>query len=344
MTQTLDSTARPAGDGAVPGLRVDDLAVQFKTDRGWLTVVDGVTFDVAKGEVLGIVGESGSGKSVSSLAAMGLLGSVGSRISRGSVQLDGRELVGLPQRVLENIRGDRISMIFQEPMTSLNPAFTVGEQIAEVLRRHRGKSRAEARAGAVAALDRVGIPNAARRADSYPYEFSGGMRQRAMIAMAIACDPAVIIADEPTTALDVTIQAQILDLLRSMVAELGVALVFITHNMGVVADICDRVVVMYAGQVVEQATVFELFDRPRHPYTEGLLRSMPQVTRSVGRLPSIPGSTPPPWGFAAGCRFKPRCPYAVAACGEPVELLGVEADRLVRCLRSDELVLKGPAT
>jgi peptide/nickel transport system ATP-binding protein len=327
-----------------PAFEVDHLTVQFATDHGWVTVVDDVSFAVNRGEVLGLVGESGSGKSVTNLAAIGLLPRHGARISRGSARLNGRELVGMAKRELEDLRGDRIAMIFQEPMTSLNPAFTVGDQIGEVLRRHRGLGRESAQVAAAQALDRVGIPNAARRVHSYPHEFSGGMRQRVMIAMSIVCEPTVLIADEPTTALDVTIQAQILDLLREMRSDLGMAMIFITHNMGVVAEICDRVAVMYAGQIVERATVSELFAIPGHPYTEGLLRSMPQLIERSGRLSAIPGTTPPPWNLPTGCRFMPRCPYAEPECSQPLDL--VESARHhsgheVRCCQSDVLVLRG---
>lgn len=339
-TQSAEVTTDPGAAAGGPAFEVDDLAVQFATDHGWVTVVDGVSFEVQRGEVLGLVGESGSGKSVTNLAAIGLLPRHGARIARGSVKLDGQQLVGMAKRQLEDLRGDRVAMIFQEPMTSLNPAFTVGDQISEVLRRHQGLGRKSASIAAAKALDRVGIPNARERAKSYPHEFSGGMRQRVMIAMSIACEPSVLIADEPTTALDVTIQAQILDLLREMKSELGMAMVFITHNMGVVAEICDRVAVMYAGQIVEQASGLELFAKPRHPYTEGLLRSMPQLRERSGQLSSIPGTTPPPWNLPGGCRFMPRCPYAQSACAEPIELVE-QGGRLIRCHRADELQLVG---
>ncbi|WP_219416195.1 ABC transporter ATP-binding protein [Pseudonocardia nigra] len=330
-----------------PLLVVEDLEVEFATDDGWATVLDGVSFTVGRGETVGLVGESGSGKTVTSLAALGLLPDRSARITRGSVRLDGVELVGMPRRKLEALRGDEISMIFQEPMTSLDPAFRVGDQIAEVVRRHRGGSRRTAAARAVEVLTKVGIPNAERRARSYPHEFSGGMRQRVMIAMAMACEPKVIIADEPTTALDVTIQAQVLDLMRAMRDEFGTAVVFVTHDLGVVAGICDRAVVMYAGQVVEQASVDELYHRPRHPYTEALMTAMPQLTGRSGRLATIPGRTPAPGAMPAGCRFHPRCGHAVAACGEGDSGGRVEmrtllpAGRESRCLRVQELALRG---
>ncbi|MEO5902089.1 MAG: ABC transporter ATP-binding protein, partial [Ilumatobacteraceae bacterium] len=246
------------------------------------------------------------------------------------------------QRRLEDIRGDDIGMIFQEPMTSLNPAFTVGQQIAEMVRRHRGGSRKEANARAVEMLRRVGIPSPAKRAREYPFQFSGGMRQRVMIAMALACDPKLLIADEPTTALDVTIQAQVLDLLRDMQQEFGMSLIFITHDLGVVADICDRVVVMYAGRVVETASIDDLYFRPAHPYTEGLLTAMPQIGTRSGRLASIPGSTPVPSSLPSGCAFHPRCPYAIEACTSgDVELVELGNGRSSRCIRVGDLSLVG---
>ncbi|WP_252437231.1 ABC transporter ATP-binding protein [Pseudonocardia humida] len=340
------STAGGAAGGTDPVLVVEDLEVRFATDGGWLTVLDGVSFSVGRGETVGIVGESGSGKTVTSLSVLGLLPPHSSRITRGSVRLDGVELVGMARRKLEAVRGDDISMIFQEPMTSLNPAFKVGDQIAEVVRRHRGGSWRSATARAVEVLDEVGIPDAARRARSFPHEFSGGMRQRVMIAMAMACRPKVIIADEPTTALDVTIQAQVLDLMRTMSREHGTAVVFVTHDLGVVADICDRAVVMYAGQVVEQAVVDDLYHRPRHPYTAALMTAMPQLTGRSGRLATIPGRTPAPGSMPAGCRFHPRCAHAVDRCVDGdadgrVEIRELAGGRSSRCLRVHELTLEG---
>lgn len=325
-------------------LQVDGLAVEFATDRGWTRVVDGVSFTVQRGETLAIVGESGSGKSVTSLACMGLLPRRSSRTPSGRAMLDGVDLLSLPARQMEDLRGDRIAMAFQEPMTSLNPAYTVGDQIAEVVRRHRRSSRNEGWRRAAEVLDLVGIPRAAERVKSYPHEFSGGMRQRVMIAMAIACEPAVLIADELTTALDVTIQAQVLDVVRQMRDQLGMAVLFITHDLAVVADIADRVLVMYAGQEVETSAVHDLFGRPAHPYTEGLLRSMPQsaATAHARRLDFIPGQPPVPGSMPAGCRFSPRCPYAVDACRDGVpELLEVRHEHLARCIRAHELTLRG---
>ena len=332
-------TPPPHGDALVT---VRNLSVEFAGDRGWERVVNDVSFEVERGETLGIVGESGSGKSVTCLAMTGLIPTPGGRVASGSVRLDGQELVGLEQKRLEDIRGDDIGMIFQEPMTSLNPAFTVGQQIAEMVRRHRGVSKAEGMARAVEMLSRVGIPNAEQRAREYPFQFSGGMRQRVMIAMSLACEPKLLIADEPTTALDVTIQAQVLDLLREMQAEFGMSLIFITHDLGVVADICDRVVVMYAGRVVETASIDDLYFRPAHPYTEGLLTAMPQIGARSGRLASIPGSTPVPSQLPAGCAFHPRCPYAVDACTRSeIPLVDLGEGRAARCIRVGELALVG---
>lgn len=323
-------------------LEVRDLEVQFATDHGWATVVEGVSFDVPRGGTVGLVGESGSGKSVTSLAVMGLIPQPPGRISGGQILLEGRDLVGLSEKELSSLRGNAMSMVFQEPMSSLNPAYTVGDQIAETVRRHRGVTRREGRQRAIDMLDLVGIPNARRRVSSYPHEFSGGMRQRVMIAMALACEPSLLIADEPTTALDVTIQAQILDLLKQMQSELGMAILFITHDLGVVADICDEVMVMYAGQIVERSEIYGLYSTPRHPYSEGLLSSMPQVGGDNQELVSIPGTTPAPWAMPSGCRFHPRCSYVADACrNEEPQLLQLGQGRTSRCLRVEELTLRG---
>ena len=337
--------ARPTAPAQDTGLllQIEDLSVDFATANGWANVVDGVSFGVGAGEIVGLVGESGSGKTVTGLSVLGLVPSPPGRLSGGAIWFDGRDLTALPERELRDVRGNDIAMIFQEPMTSLNPAFTLGDQIAETVRRHRGGSRRAAWARAVEVLQMVGIPNAARRVGDYPHEFSGGMRQRAMIAMSLACDPKIVIADEPTTALDVTIQAQILDLLIRLRDETGTGVLFITHDLGVVAEVCDRVVVMYAGQVVEQAPVRELFARPRHPYADGLLNAMPQLGARTAKLASIPGRTPEPWAMPQGCRFAPRCPYAKEACTQehPVALRQVAPDRTSRCVRVDELELRG---
>jgi oligopeptide/dipeptide ABC transporter ATP-binding protein len=273
---------------------------------------------------------------------MGLIPSPPGRITKGAIELEGRNLVGLSESDLSSLRGNAMSMVFQEPMSSLNPAYTVGDQIRETVRRHRKVSRKQAHQRAVEMLDLVGIPNAARRVSSYPHEFSGGMRQRVMIAMALSCDPSLLIADEPTTALDVTIQAQILDLLKAMQAELGMAILFITHDLGVVADICDEVMVMYAGQIVERSEIYGLYRKPQHPYSEGLLSAMPQIGGRNEELTSIPGTTPAPWAMPTGCRFHPRCSYASEVCtqGEP-QLLELDGGRASRCLKVAELELRG---
>ncbi len=342
MTETLEA---PRAAPATPLLSVEDVSVEFRGDDGWLRVVDGAHLDVAAGETLGLVGESGSGKTVLALATMGLLPRRVARVASGAIRFRGEVLPTGDREAMRRLRGDQLSMVFQEPMTSLNPAYTVGSQIAEVLRVHRGASRGDARARVVELLDLVGIPDAARRARDYPHAFSGGMRQRAMLAMAIACEPRLLIADEPTTALDVTVQAQILDLLRRLQAELGMAVLFITHDLGVVAELCDRVTVLYAGQVVEQAGRDRLFARPRHPYTEALLGSLPQTVDTGGDLRTIPGRVPRPSAFPAGCRFHPRCAYAQDQCRrEPIVLHVAGAGTAWRCVRADELRLAGAAT
>jgi peptide/nickel transport system ATP-binding protein len=295
-------------------LDVCDLAVEFTTEQGVVRAVDGVSFSLAPGHTIGIVGESGCGKSVTSLAIMGLLPQTGARVTSGQVMFQGRDLLRLPRSELAGLRGDRLAMIFQEPMTSLNPSLTVGDQIGEVLERHRGLSHAAAFARAVELLRQVGIPMAERRASEYPHRLSGGMRQRVMIAMALACQPKLLIADEPTTALDVTVQAQILDLLRRLRDETGTAVVLITHDLGVIAELADEVVVMYAGRVVERAPVARLFAEPQHPYTIGLLGAVPRLDAPADRLAVIEGNVPSPYSPPQGCRFHPRCPFAVDQC------------------------------
>ena len=326
-----------------PLLAVTDLQVDFATEHGWVNIIDSLSFQLDRGTTLGLVGESGSGKSVTSLAVMGLIPTPPGRIRGGSIRFEGRELLGRSERAMQDVRGREMAMIFQEPATSLNPAFQVGDQVAEMVRRHMGVSRSQAWARAVEALGAVGIPDPKRRAKAYPHEFSGGMRQRVMIAMAISCEPKLLIADEPTTALDVTIQAQVLTLLHNLRDELGMALLLITHDLGVVAQVCDRALVMYAGQIVESADVSDLYAAPKHPYAEGLLVSMPQVApRSRARLASIPGSPPMPWAFPDGCRFHPRCPYADDHCRSGrIELTDLASGRASRCIRVDELQLAG---
>jgi oligopeptide/dipeptide ABC transporter ATP-binding protein len=298
-------------------LRVDNLRTSFASQQGRIQAVDGVSFSLDAGRTLGVVGESGSGKSVTALSIMRLIEPPG-RIQEGSsVVFDGRELTTLGERELEDIRGNDISMVFQEPMTSLNPVYTVGDQIAESVRIHTGANARQARARAVEMLELVGIPEAARRVDDYPHQLSGGMRQRVMIGMALACDPKLIIADEPTTALDVTIQAQILELLNDLRDRLGMALLLITHDLGVVAEMCDDVVVMYAGRVVERGPSEELFTSPQHPYTEALLQSIPMLGMTQAEpLRVIRGNVPSPLAWPEGCRFRPRCDYAFERCLE----------------------------
>jgi peptide/nickel transport system ATP-binding protein len=330
-----------AAENGKPLLAVQGLSVEFPAGRGWVRVVDDVSFDIAAGEIVGLVGESGSGKTVSAQAILGLTRAQGGRVGSGSVVFDGRDLTKLKERELANVRGDRIGMIFQQPIRSLDPAFSVGDQIAEVVRRHRGVSRRAAWHRAVEMLERVHIDRAAERAGHYPHQFSGGMCQRVMIAMALACEPSLLIADEPTTALDVTVQAIILDMLREIQADSGIAILFISHDLGVIAEIAERVVVMYAGQVVEAGTAANVFARLRHPYTEGLLASIPNVGDE--RLRSIPGSVPMAGRHPSGCRFHPRCPYfAAGRCDiiePPLEML--DGGHAARCLRARELTLRG---
>ena len=295
-------------------LEVRDLRTQFTTDDGEFAAVDGVSFSVEAGRTLAIVGESGCGKSVTALSIMGLVPDPPGRIRAGSIRFEGRELIGAPARAMQDLRGNGMAMIFQEPMSSLNPAFTIGDQIVEGLLRHRAISRAEAVKRAMAMLQKVRMPAPEQRFHEHPHKLSGGMRQRAMIAMALACDPRLLIADEPTTALDVTIQAQILELMQRLQHETGTAIILITHDLGVVAEVADEVVVMYAGCVVEHAPVQALFDSPQHPYTVGLLGSIPRMDIDRERLASIEGQVPSPLRRPSGCSFADRCPFADARC------------------------------
>jgi len=319
-----------------PLLDVRDLTVRFRTERGAFAAVDRLSFAVARGEFLGIVGESGSGKSVTARAVMGLIQPPG-RVASGSIRFDGEELVGRPDVELERLRGKRMAMIFQEPMSSLNPVFTVGEQIAEAVRRHDRLPRRAAWDRAVEMLAKVGIPSPGERATSYPHQLSGGMRQRVMIAMALACDPEILIADEPTTALDVTIQAQILDLLRQLRRELGLTMLLITHDLGVVAEHADRVLVMYSGRVIEQSPTAPLFARPLHPYTNGLLDSIPDLDHTIDELPAIEGVVPSPLALPPGCRFAPRCRYVEEACILADPPLRAVGERDTACRRDLDL-------
>jgi oligopeptide/dipeptide ABC transporter ATP-binding protein len=301
---------------AGPLLEIEDLKVEFATDEGTVHAVGGVSFSLESGEVLSIVGESGSGKSVTAMTILGLTRGTNARIS-GSVRYQGKELTTASNDELEAIRGDRIAMVFQDPMSSFNPVHKIGDQIIEAIQAHRDLDKSAARKKAVESLKSVGIPDAERRADHYPFEFSGGMRQRAMIAMALALEPAVLIADEPSTALDVTIQAQIIELLRDLNQEQGLSVILITHDLGVVAEIADRVLVMYAGQVVEQGSLDEIFYDPQHPYTWGLLGSIARLDQErAERLSQIGGQPPSLLAPPPGCRFAPRCPHAFAKCSE----------------------------
>ncbi|MGE0715754.1 MAG: ABC transporter ATP-binding protein [Alphaproteobacteria bacterium] len=325
----------PPGVAAEALLRVEDLAAHFHTDRGIVRAVDGVSFTLERGRTLAVVGESGCGKSVTALSIMGLLARPAARIAGGRVMFAGEDLLTLPLARLQDIRGDRVAMVFQEPMTSLNPAFTVGDQIAEAILRHRRVGPQEARTRTIELLRRVRIPAPEQRFGEYPHKLSGGMRQRAMIALALACDPELLIADEPTTALDVTIQAQILDLLRRLRAESGMALLLITHDLGVVAEMADEVVVMYAGKVVERAPADRLFAEPQHPYTIGLMGSVPQLHLRQDRLAAIEGQVPSPAAPPAGCRFHPRCPFVEPRCRvAPPELREAATGHWVACRRA----------
>jgi peptide/nickel transport system ATP-binding protein len=314
-------------------LEVEDLVTEFRTERGVVRAVDGVSFGIPRGKTLGIVGESGCGKSVTALSIMRLVSEPPGRIRGTAIRYGGKNLLALSEEEMRNIRGNEISMIFQEPMTSLNPVYTVGEQVAEAVRLHQGKSRREAMQSAVEMFRLVGIPAPEERVRNHPHQLSGGMRQRVMIAMALACRPELLIADEPTTALDVTIQAQILQLLRGLQRELGMSILLITHDLGVIAETCDEVAVMYAGRLVERATTEALFAQPRHHYTAGLLRSIPAYgARARGqRLQEIPGMVPSLHELPEGCKFQDRCPAVVARCRREEPLLAQIGASQVRC-------------
>lgn len=314
-----------------PILQVEDLHISFRGEDGDLHPVSGIDFHVHAGETLGIVGESGCGKSVTSLSIMGLLPKGMGRVSGGSIRFQDKTITGMTQKEMQKIRGNEIAMIFQEPMTSLNPVYTIGEQLGEQIRLHLRLGKREALEKAVNMLQIVGIPRAEQIVKEYPHQLSGGMRQRVMIAMAMSCDPKLLIADEPTTALDVTIQAQILDLMRELKQEKGTSIIFITHDLGVVAEMCDRVVVMYAGQVIEEATVRELFENPQHPYTKGLIASIPSLEQQQRRLYSIRGTVPHPSAMPTGCRFAPRCDYVHDACHVNPPLLNATDGHKCRC-------------
>jgi len=316
-------------------IEIENLKVVFRGDRGRTThAVETVSFNLARGATLGLVGESGCGKSVTALAIMGLLSKRSADVS-GHVRFEGSNLLDLTDAAMRDLRGDRLAMIFQEPMTSLNPAYTIGEQIIETLVRHRGLTRAQARSRAIELLRDVRIPSPEQRVDEYPHKLSGGMRQRAMVAIALACDPHLLIADEPTTALDVTIQAQVLDLMHSLKKKTNAAIVLISHDLGVVAEICDEVAVMYAGEIVEHAPVDALFNAPQHPYTIGLLASIPRLDRRVETLATIEGSLPDMSALPQGCRFAPRCPFRSEICvSRPPPIVDVGPKHWSRCVKA----------
>ena len=315
-------------------LEVKDLKTYFYTDSGVAKAVDGVTFSLDKGKTLGIVGESGCGKSVTSLSIMRLVDPATGRNEGGSIVFDGQDLLTLPEKEMRKLRGNRISMIFQEPMTSLNPVFTIGDQISESLKLHKGLDKKAARDRAIELLELVGIPEAGKRVDEYPHQLSGGMRQRVMIAMALSGDPELLIADEPTTALDVTIQAQILQLLKDLPEKLHMSIIIITHDLGVIAEMADEVAVMYAGDIVEKAPTRALFDDPKHPYTIGLMNSIPDINDHVSRLRTLEGLVPSLYDMPSGCRFAPRCQFCCPECeAHRINLTTLPDGRQVRCRR-----------
>ncbi|HET8787475.1 MAG TPA: ABC transporter ATP-binding protein [Actinomycetes bacterium] len=332
MTQTDDVTYRPDFGGGDHLLEVEDLAVEFRTRHGVVKAVNGISFHLDQGETLAILGESGSGKSVSAQAIMGIIDSPPGFVTGGAVRFRGDDLLRLSEEDRRRVRGERLAMVFQDALTALNPVFSVGFQIGEMFRVHRGASRDEARRRAVELLDRVRIPSAADRVGDYPHQFSGGMRQRVMIALALALDPDVLIADEPTTALDVTVQAQIMELLADLQSETGMGLILITHDLGVVADVADRVAVMYAGKIVETGPIGDLYARPAHPYTEGLMGSIPRVDQKGQDLTPIGGAPPNLLRIPSGCPFHPRCRYRQEVCTvEEPPLYEVEGRRRSAC-------------
>jgi peptide/nickel transport system ATP-binding protein/oligopeptide transport system ATP-binding protein len=320
-----------------PLLDVRSLSTYFITEEGVVRAVENVSFEIQPGEILSLVGESGCGKSVTGLSILRLLPIPPGRIASGEILFDGKNLLQLEEKEMERVRGNEISMIFQEPMTSLNPVFTIGDQIVEAILLHQGLDKGEARKRTIEMLDRVKIPDPESRIDAYPHQLSGGMRQRAMIAMALSCQPKLLIADEPTTALDVTIQAQVLRLLKEIQREMGMAVMLITHDLGVVAEIADRVAVMYAGRIVEVASIEAIFGQMRHPYTKGLLHSIPQLQEKRTRLNAIPGQVPNPLNLPMGCKFHPRCYLMIEDCKkEEPPLIQVNGDHFSRCIRWKE--------
>ena len=333
-----DKLASAAED---PVLQMKDLRTYFFTDDGVLPSVDGVSFAIERGQTMGLVGESGSGKSVTALSILGLIPQPPGKIVGGEILFEGRDLTKMNERELRKVRGNDISMIFQEPMTSLNPVYTIGDQIIEAIQLHQDLGYKEARELSIDMLDRVGIPSPGQRVDEYPHQMSGGMKQRAMIAMALACNPKLLIADEPTTALDVTIQAQILDLLQELQDEMGMSILFITHDLGVVAETCDDVAVMYAGRIAEYGSAETIFDRPAHPYSIGLFSSLPQIevahTGRDDRLYVIPGMVPRPQDFPSGCRFRSRCEFATDECSNLPPNESLEESHFSACWYADEV-------
>jgi peptide/nickel transport system ATP-binding protein len=329
MTENSEfNTANPARRNL---LAIKNLRVEFHTEDGILKAVDGVSLQIKEGETLGLVGESGCGKSVTAFSILQLLPTPPAKYAGGEINFCGENLLAKNEKELRRVRGNAISMVFQEPMSSLNPIMTIGQQISETIIEHQKKNKREAREIAIQMLHRVGIPSPERRFDEYPHQMSGGMKQRAMIAMALVCKPQLLIADEPTTALDVTIQAQILDLLRELQREFTMAVLLITHDLGVVAETCDNVAVMYAGKIVEQTTVNELFEHPLHPYTQGLFRSLPNLSKREDTLESIPGAVPNPLDFPSGCRFRTRCSLAQELCKEEPVLRELAPQHFVAC-------------
>lgn len=326
-------------NGESPLLEIEDLRTWFYTDDGVAKAVDGVSYSIQPGETLGVVGESGCGKSVTAMSILQLVPTPPGKYVGGEIRFRGENLLDRSEKQMREIRGKQISVIFQEPMTSLNPVFRVGDQIGEALRLHEGMSRSEARERSIELLHLVGIPSPQTRVDEYPHQLSGGMKQRVMIAMALACNPSLLIADEPSTALDVTIQAQILELLRDLQKEKGMAILLITHDLGVVAENADHVVVMYAGKIVERAPVEQLFDQPKHPYTVGLFRSLPRLDNKNDRLEVIEGNVPNPLDFPSGCKFRPRCPHATDKCAEQEPTLeGINDYHEVACHHWEQLI------
>jgi peptide/nickel transport system ATP-binding protein len=320
-----------------PLLEVRDLSIHFFTEEGVIRAVENVNFEIYPGEILGLVGESGCGKSVTGLSLLRLISTPPGRIVNGDILFDGRSLLPLEEKEMERVRGNDISMIFQEPMTSLNPVFTIGDQIMEAILLHQGSDKIEARRRAITMLDRVKIPSPEKRIDSYPHQLSGGMRQRAMIAMALSCQPKLLIADEPTTALDVTIQAQVLQLLKEIQREMEMSVMLITHDLGVVSEIADRVAVMYAGRIFEYGPIEAIFGKMRNPYTRGLMGSIPQLTEKKNRLNAIPGQVPDPMHLPVGCKFHTRCDLVIEECKrEEPPLFQVNGDHFSRCIRWKE--------